>query len=158
PPEDGAGSWPENWKLAIPLGVCSDGLLVIVTVGGAVSTFQPHEATDETLVATSTAMTSKVCMPSSKPVYVFGESHVVSVAPSSAHSYARGPEPPESLGDTARSPPPPPGPNSNVADVLFVAVSGPELMSGAAGEDVSTVQVREAGVGSVLPLESVAAT
>jgi hypothetical protein len=90
-------------------------------------------------------------------VYVFGESHVVNVAPSSAHSYAR-PEPPESLGDTARSPPPPPGPNLNVADVLFVSESGPELIDGAAGGDVSTVQLRDAGVGSVLPLESVAAT
>src|SRR2546423_3254382 len=45
PPEDGAESCPENWKLAIPLGVSSDGLLVIVTVGGTVSTLQPHEAT-----------------------------------------------------------------------------------------------------------------
>ena len=87
-----------------------------------------------------------------------GDAHVVSFAPSREHSNASGSDEP-ALGVTAARPRrKPPAPKSNVADTMLVGVAGPELIVGAVGAVVSTVQLREAGVRSVLPLESVAAT
>jgi hypothetical protein len=47
---------------------------------------------------------------------------------------------------------------AKLAEVALVGLVGPDVMVGAAGGVVLTVQVADAGVGSVLPAPSVACT
>ena len=120
-----------------------DGPLSIVVSGAAVSTVKLRDAgVASTFPAASVARTSKVCAPSASDAVVSGVEHEPHAPPSTRHSKL---EP----GWSAE--------NANVGVASFVGPDGPLsiVVSGAA---VSTVKLRDAGVGSTLPAGSVART
>jgi hypothetical protein len=126
-----SGEWNVNVALAeptVPLGPVS------ITVDGAtVSTVKLRVAgVASALPTTSRARTWNACWPSLSVEYVAGDAHVAKVTPSSEHWNVAAPS-----GEV----------NENVALVAGVGPLGPAVIV-VSGAVVSTVQVREAGVGS----------
>src|SRR5262249_39189345 len=112
-------------------------------VGGVFACTVHVRSADEgsVLPAKSEARTRNVCDPSASPVYVFGELQLVHEPASRLHSNVDGSE----------------AMNSNVGDPEAVVPEGPEVIV-VSGDVASTVHVRSAGVGSLLPARSVART
>ena len=92
--------------------------------------------------AASVALTWNVCEPCARFEYVVGLAHATNEPESSLHWNVE----PDSVEE-----------NANVAVLALLLPEGPLVML-VSGATVSTVQLNEAGVGSVLPVESVAFT
>jgi hypothetical protein len=145
-----AGSSAVNVNDADVLAVAPSGPVVIVVFGALVSTLTVTEFdAGEVLAAASIATAVYVWAPSATPVRALLQvppPPVVvvprDVAPSKTSTVALGSAVPESV----------------MLPVLFVLPSAGLVIAGAAGGVTSTVQVRTAGVGSVLPAGSVALT
>ncbi len=136
-------SLAENETDALDVATVPDGAESIVVCGAVVSTVQVRAAgVGSGLPAASLAVTVRVCEPSLRAVYGWGDRHGVAAAPSSLHWNVE----PASLDE-----------NVNVALALLTRVEGP-LSIDVLGAVVSTVQLRVAGVGSGLPAASVAVT
>ncbi len=136
-------SLEENANVAEFVVIVPVGPESIVVFGAAVSTVKVREAgVGSTLPAVSRARTSNVCAPCARFVYACGDVHGANAALSRRHSNV---EP--GLVEV----------NANDGDALLVAPVGP-LVIAVSGNEVSTVNVREAGVASTLPAASVART
>jgi len=132
-----------NLKFALVLVVGFTGVAVMVVSGGVASTVHVLAFAGDLSVfpAGSVARTWKACFPSTKGAEVHGLVHAVKAAVSRLHSNV--------LPVTVEV-------KEKVALVLLVAVAGLEviIVSGTG----AMVQLKFAGVGSVLPRESVACT
>jgi hypothetical protein len=125
-------------ELTVPLGP-----LEIAVSGAIVSTVQLRVAgVGSALPTASAARTEKVCGPSARPEYDFGDVHAAHAPASSLHS-----KPAPDSGDE----------NANDAELDATVPAGP-LESEVSGATVSTVHVLVAGEASTLPDESVART
>jgi hypothetical protein len=136
-----AESFEVNAKVAtgvetIAAGACvivvSTSRIVQVRLAGVASVFP----------AASVARTWNVCEPTASPEYAAGDVQAANAPPSSAH---------------ANDEPPSLDVNDNVAPCANVVAAG-ALVIVVSGASVSTVQVRDAGVGSTLPAPSFART
>ena len=137
------GSLALNSNVAEVESVVPDGPAVIVVSGGVLSTV--HECSaglGSGLPDPSIARTRNVWAPLPSPEYAVGEEQAANDAPSTLHSNVAG-----SLAM-----------NSKCAHVSRVVPDGWAEVIVVSGGVVSTVQVRSAGVGSVLPVVSVART
>ena len=133
----------ENANVGVASAVGSEGPLSIVVCGAAVSTVNARDAgVGSTFPAGSVARTSKVWAPSVSDPVVSGVEHEPQAPPSTRHSKV---EPAWS----AEKP--------NVGVASLVGPEGP-LSIAVSGAAVSTVKLRDAGVGSTLPTRSVART
>ena len=136
--------WDElNRKVAVLDQVELPGPLVIDVFGATVSTVQERVAgVASTLPAASFARTEKVWEPFARLEYAFGDVHAAHAPASSLHSN----DDPASVAL-----------NPNEAEAELTEPVGP-LVIEVPGADVSTVQVRVAGVASTLPRVSLART
>ena len=142
------GAVEVNVKDADVLLVSPDGPPVIVVSGAAVETVKLRVAADASVLpAASRARTLNVYVPSASGPTARGEVHAtyvptVAPGPSRRHSNVE--------FDSVLV-------NSNDGDALLIVPVGPAVIV-VSGATVSTVNVRDAGVGSTLPTASIART
>ena len=136
-------SLEENANVAEFVVIVPVGPVSIVVFGAAVSTVKVREAgVGSTLPAVSRARTSNVCAPCARFVYACGDVHGANAALSRRHSNV---EPGLVDGERERR-------------RRVVGRAGRAARDRGVRDDVSTVNVREAGVASTLPAASMART
>jgi hypothetical protein len=133
-----------NEKFAVVWLVGLAGCAVIVVFGAVVSTVNVT-VLEPTLLAASVALTTTVWLPSVSALYAFGLVQLVAAPPSIAQVVVYGATPPETVKTTL-----------GLAVLIVEALTG-ELIE-TTGRAVLIVQVKLAGVASVLPAASVERT